>query len=50
MQEIQLEINDINNKLVSNLYKIEQIPDKQEELKMLMEKKERFEKRYKQLI
>ena len=47
MQEIQLDINQINAKLFSGAYKEDQIPDKQEELKMLLEKQKRFEVRYK---
>jgi len=38
MQEIQLEINDINNKLFTSQYSEADIPDKQDELKVLMEK------------
>lgn len=49
MQDIQLEINDINNKLRSGGYQGEEIPDKQDELKNLMEKQKRFEERYNQL-
>ena len=49
MQEIQLEVNNINNNLYAGQYKEDEIPDKQEELKVLLEKQKRFEVRYKQL-
>ena len=49
MQDIQLEINNINNKLHSGGYQEEEIPDKQDELKMLTEKQKRFEARYNEL-
>ena len=49
MQDIQLEINEINNKLRSGGYHGEEIPDKQDELKALVEKQKRFEERYNQL-
>lgn len=38
MQEIQMEITHINYKLFNRLIKEEQIPDKQEELRLLLEK------------
>jgi hypothetical protein len=38
MQEIQLDINTINNNLYTNQYKESEIPDKQDELKALIEK------------
>lgn len=50
MQEIQLDINYINNRLFTGQFKEGEIPDKQEELKSLLEKQKRFEERYKILI
>jgi len=38
MQEIQIEIDLINNNLYAGQYKEDEIPDKQEELKVLLEK------------
>ena len=49
MQDIQLELNHINNKLHTGGYKEDEIPDKQDELKALTEKQKRFEARYKEL-
>ena len=49
MQDIQLQVNEINNKLYTNQYKESEIPDRQDELKFLMEKQKRFEIRYKEL-
>ena len=49
MQEIQLEINNINARLLTGGYKEDEIPDKQEELVNLLEKQKRFTDRYKEL-
>ena len=38
MQEIQLDINEINDKLFTNQYKESEIPDRQDDLKALIEK------------
>ena len=46
MQEIQLLIIQIKTKLILNEYHDNQIADKQDELRLLFEKKERFERRY----
>ena len=50
MQEIQLVINHIKTRLLMNEYKNNKIADKQEELRFLLEKKERFERRYQTLV
>ena len=50
MQEIQLEINKIKDKLVTNQYSQSEIPDKQEQLEDLYQKQKRFEARYRQLV
>lgn len=49
MQEIQLEINHINNLLMTGGYKEDEKPDKQDELIALNEKQKRFQKRYNEL-
>lgn len=50
MQEIQLEINEIKTKLLLNEYNDSQIPNKQDRLRFLDQKRERFEKRYANLV